>query len=111
MKASILKMRKAGIELPKRVLFDRFNSPRPGDLVIGESSDQGLHRMCMRAHFQRDGSPVDGEYLFDCRILWMHEERMMLAGFEKFKTEQGEVCYAQSWLCLFGDVPPIPEGG
>ncbi|MFZ6767816.1 hypothetical protein ACO0LM_12100 [Undibacterium sp. Di26W] len=110
MKSHVIKIRRRGVELPKKYLFDRFNQPTPGELSVGESSDQGLHRTCMRAHFVRDGSTVGGDYLFDCRILWIHDQRMMLTGFEKVKSDDGEISYAQSWLCMFEPPPPMPEG-
>lgn len=109
MKVHMIKMRKRGIDLPKSVVFDRYNQPKWGELTIAESNDQGLHRMCMRAHFQPDKSILN-EVLLDCRILWMHENRMMVTGFETCTTHEGIANYAQSWLCMLNEPPPPPEG-
>ncbi len=106
MKLHILKMRNKGIAIPKRHLFDRFNRGAFGELSISESTDQGLHRMVKRAKFTRD---MYSEILFDVNILWMEADRFVLTGFERSSTPLGEVEYAQSWLCIAGDVPEVPN--
>ncbi|MFZ6727200.1 hypothetical protein ACO0K2_17030 [Undibacterium sp. MH2W] len=106
MKLHILKMRKNGIVIPKRHLFDRFNSGAVGELEIGESSDQGLHRIVKRAKFTRG---QHSDILFDVTMQWMEGDRFVLSGFERSVTPLGEVEYAQSWLCIMGDVPEVPH--
>lgn len=110
MRVHMLKMRKRGIDLPKKIVFDRFNRPKLGTLTIGESNDQGLHRMAMRAHFLSDSLPIGGDVLLDCRVLWVFESRMMFTGFETCNTHEGVANYAQSWLGMLDEPPPLPEG-
>lgn len=107
MKVHLLEMRRAGIALRRKQIFDRFNHGNLGELTIAESTDQGLHRLVQLARFTRG---TYEETLFEPRLLWMNEGRFMLTGFQRRKTEDGIVEYAQSWLCLTEDAPDLPEG-
>ena len=107
MKVHLLEMRRNGIALLRKQIFDRFNHGNLGELTIMESTDQGLHRLVRLARFQRDRFE---QTLFEPHMLWMNEDRFMLTGFQRTKTEQGVVEYAQSWLCIHGEVPDFPEG-
>lgn len=109
MKVHMLKMRKRGIRLSKSVVFDRYNQPKLGELTIGMSDDQGLHRQCMRALFVPENSMFN-EILLDCETLWMEGARFMVTGFESCQTHEGVADVAQSWLCMLDDPPPMPEG-
>lgn len=40
--------------------------------------------------------------LYDPHVIWINEERMVLAGFERVEQEGRIIDYAQSWLCLIG---------
>jgi len=106
MKAHILLMRRNGVALPKRRLFDQYNQGYSGDLSISTTSDQGLHRVVKLAWFVRGLSQYT---LFEAQILWLEADRMILSGFERVETERGDVEYAQPWLCIMGENPVIPE--
>lgn len=109
MKIYMLKMRKRGIRLPKSVVFDRYNRPKFGELTVGNSDDQGLHRICIRGLFVPEGSMLN-EILLDCWTVWMEGDRFMLTGIETCKTHEGVADYGQSWLCMLNEPPPPPEG-
>lgn len=109
----MLKMRLAGVEVPKRRLHDRYNSARPGTLEVVETTDQGLHRLVKLARFSftygESANHVDT--LFDVNLLWYRDGRMVLSGFERSKKDMQFCDYAQSWLCFVGtEPPPMPEG-
>jgi len=106
MKLHVLKMRKNGIVIPKKHLFDRFHRGAVGELEIGESTDQGLHRMVKRAKFTRG---QHSDILFDVTMQWMSGDRFVLSGFERATSPLGEVEFAQSWLCIMGDMPEVPN--
>jgi len=62
--------------------------------------------MVKRAKFTRG---MHSEILFDVNMLWLEGDRFVLTGFERSATPLGEVEYAQSWLCISGDVPEVPN--
>ena len=109
MKLHMVKMRLRGIAIPKKRLLDRFNCGNFGELAICETNDQGLHRLTRVARFTSGSSGQYESTLFDPHILWVEGERMVITGFERVKTEEGMVDYAQSWLCIQGDVPGMVE--
>ncbi|APA67504.1 hypothetical protein YQ44_06220 [Janthinobacterium sp. 1_2014MBL_MicDiv] len=107
----MLKMRLAGVEVPKRRLHDRYNSARPGTLEVVETTDQGLHRLVKLARFTYGESGKYVDTLFDVNLLWYRDGRMVLSGFERSKVDMQFCDYAQSWLCFVGtEPPPMPEG-
>jgi hypothetical protein len=107
----MLKMRLAGVEVPKRRLHDRYNSARPGTLEVVETTDQGLHRLVKLARFTYGESGNYVDTLFDVNLLWYRDGRMVLSGFERSKVDMQFCDYAQSWLCFVGtEPPPMPEG-
>lgn len=107
----MLKMRLAGVEVPKRRLHDRYNSARPGKLEVVETTDQGLHRLVKLARFTYGESGNYVDTLFDVNLLWYRDGRMVLSGFERSKKDMQFCDYAQSWLCFVGtEPPPMPEG-
>lgn len=107
----MLKMRLAGVEVPKRRLHDRYNSARPGKLEVVETTDQGLHRLVKLARFTYGESGKYVDTLFDVNLLWYRDGRMVLSGFERSKVDMQFCDYAQSWLCFVGtEPPPMPEG-
>lgn len=110
MKVYLVRMMRNGVELKKGMLYDRYNRPPFGKLEIGDSTDQGMHRNSIRAYFVKEGDMVSNVILLDCRVLWMNEDRFMLTGFEMVSTIDGPARYAQSWLCLLSEPPPMPEG-
>ncbi|MFZ6713007.1 hypothetical protein [Undibacterium sp. TC9W] len=110
MEIYLVKVMRLGVELKKSMWFDRYNRPPFGKLEIGDSSDQGMHRNSIRAYFIPDKQMVSSQYLLDCHILWMHQKRFMLTGFEMVQTIDGPARYAQSWLCMQEEPPPLPEG-
>jgi hypothetical protein len=93
------------VELDRRVARDGV--AHRGNLVIMDSSDQGLRRPAKVARLMQ-GESVRYE-LIDVHIVWCNEGRMTLSGFERGRNEQGlQVDYAQSWLCTT-DSDPVPE--
>lgn len=86
----MLKMRLAGVEVPKRRLHDRYNSARPGKLEVVETTDQGLHRLVKLARFTYGESGNYVDTLFDVNLLWYRDGRMVLSGLSAVK-----------WICNF----------
>lgn len=105
MQVKVVRMRDRGVELDRRVARDGV--AHRGQLVIMDSSDQGLRRHTKVARLMQ-GESVRYE-LIDVHIVWCYEGRMTLSGFERIRNEQGlQVDYAQSWLCTT-DNDPVPE--
>ncbi|XPJ79403.1 hypothetical protein ACNSPR_31110 [Klebsiella pneumoniae] len=91
-------MRIKGVAVPKRSLPQE---PRHrGDLSIGERKSDDLQRVvryaCLEAHA---GEPAFNPVLYDPQVLWMHDARFVLTGFERVTTPLGVADYVQSWLC------------
>ena len=98
MKIRMVMMRKLGVEIPRRMLSDRFTVVHRGMLTIMNVTDQGLRRPVKVARMQH-GARSDYE-LIDPHILWASEGRFTLSGFERVTNDAGElVDYAQFWLC------------
>ena len=105
MQVKVVRMRDRGVELDRRVARDGL--AHRGQLVIMDSSDQGLRRHTKVARLMQ-GESVRYE-LIDVHIVWCNEGRMTLSGFERIRNEQGlQVDYAQSWLCAT-DNDPVSE--
>jgi len=98
MDAQIVKMRKAGVEIDRRMLAQAVG--QRGILVILDVTDQGLRRPCKVARLlQQDSIRCE---LADVHIVWLNERRMALTGFERGRSETGQVAdYARSWLVTF----------
>ncbi len=111
MDVQLLEMRKYGVEIPRRSLFDRYNRAISGKLMVTDTTDQGLHRLVKVAKFSSGPPNTNNLTLFDPHLVWVNEGRFVLTGFERCKDGQGQsVDYAQSWLCLVGIAqPPMPE--
>jgi len=98
MDVQVVRMRKAGVEIDRRVLGQAVG--QRGVLVIIDVTDQGLRRPCKVARLLQ-GDSIRCE-LSDVHIVWLNERRMTLTGFERGKSEAGQVAdYAQSWLVTF----------
>ncbi len=98
MDVHVVKMRKAGVEIDRRVLGQAIG--QRGVLLIMDVTDQGLRRPCKVARLLQDGL-VRSE-LSDVHVVWLNERRMTLTGFERGVGEAGQVAdYAQSWLITF----------
>ena len=98
MDVQVVKMRKAGVEIDRRMLGQAVG--QRGVLLIVDVTDQGLRRPCKVARLLQDGS-VRSE-LADVHIVWLNERRMTLTGFERGVSDAGQVAdYAQSWLITF----------
>lgn len=97
MQVRVVKMRRLGVEVDRRALRDAAGTR--GQLVITDTSDQGLHRLCKVARLVQ-GELVRAE-LKDVNLVWLNDGRMTLAGFEQVKNEAGQaVDYRQSWLVM-----------
>lgn len=102
----MVKMRRQGVEVDRRILRDSTGTR--GQLVIADTTDQGLHRSCKVARL------VQGELLRaelkDVTLVWANDGRMTLAGFEQIKNEAGQIVdYRQSWLVMLDSSPAYSE--
>lgn len=101
MKIRMIEMRKDGVEVPRRALKNRVEYQEKGNLVILDTTDQGLHRQVKIAcHTSEGGQTV--RKMFDPHIVWANDEKFVLTGFERCKVGDHLVDYAQSWLCIIG---------
>ena len=93
-------MRSAGVEVPRRMLNDRYTVRHSGNLVMLEVTDQGLRRPVKVARLYQNYANATPKELIDPRLLWISEDRFVLTGFESIRNEAGQrVDVAQSWLC------------
>ena len=107
MKVRMVKMRKAGVAVERRMLSDRYTVKHDGWLVIMDVTDQGLRRPVKVARLTHPGRPGASMELLDPHIVWASEGKFTLAGFERTKNEAGQtVEFAQSWLCALDFRPP-----
>ncbi|MBB5369327.1 MULTISPECIES: hypothetical protein [unclassified Janthinobacterium] len=98
MKVRMVMMRKLGLEIPRRMLSDRYTVTYRGMLTIMDVTDQGLRRPVKVARLTQGAR--DGYELIDPHILWANDGRFTLSGFERVRNDAGElVSYDQSWLC------------
>jgi hypothetical protein len=72
-----------------------------GQLTIIEEHDKLLHRVTRVARvIELERRPVNLlPPLFDATLLWMSNDQMALAGFERVDTTGDYTDYAQTWLC------------
>jgi len=114
MKVHVIPMRSSGVEVPRRMLNDRYTIKHSGDLVMMEVTDQGLRRPVKVARLVTPHPNISPLELMDPHLLWINADRFVLAGFESKRNASGErVDYAQSWLCaLIQPVAPVerPSG-
>lgn len=103
MECRIIRMRKHGIALPKWGVREAVSYL--GILTIYDTRENSYNRILKIAkHVYAYGDTV--HMLYDPHIIWMNEDRFMLAGFERIKTEQGIADFVQSWLCDTRELPP-----
>lgn len=93
----ITKMRTCGVPVPKRSMPQE---PRHrGDLSIGERKSDDLQRVVRYARLEgHAGEPAFSPILYDPQVLWMHDDRFVLTGFERVTTLLGVADHMQSWL-------------
>lgn len=98
MKCKFIKMRRAGVDIPKLDLKHVGDWSR--ELVIMDIREDGMHRYVRVAKHtsQSYGKPLVA-VLYEPHIIWMNEGRFTLAGFERVMEGEKIVHYAQSWLC------------
>lgn len=107
MQVRIVKMRKRGIEIDRRVLRDAVGTR--GQLAIADTTDQG-NRPTKVAKLSQ-GDLVRAE-MRDVQIVWLSEGRMTLTGYEQINDDAGKVVeFRQSWLVMLDSGPSIPELG
>jgi hypothetical protein len=95
----LIMMRAKGVQIPRRMLSDRYTVKKWGQLTILDTTDQGLRRTAKvaRLTIKHPGYVIE---LVDPHILWANENKFVLSGFERVRDEHGNlVDYAQSWLC------------
>jgi hypothetical protein len=102
-------MRRAGVEVPRKMLRDRYTVTYPGNLAIMDVTDQGLRRPVKVARLRVE-TRKDVMELMDPHIIWANEAKFVLAGFERVTNAAGErVDFAQSWLCELDMRPSVDE--
>ena len=102
MKCRVIRLRKAGVVIPKYDL--RNQREARGDLRIIDTRETGFNRIVKLAQLIRESAHGDDtELLYEPHILWMNEDRFALTGFERIKRDNQLVDFAQSWLCKLGD--------
>ena len=98
MKIIMVRMRKLGVDVPRRMLSDRYTVVSRGMLTIMDVTDQGLRRPVKVVRLRQTAGHI--YELIDPHILWASDGRFTLTGFERVRNDIGEaVDYAQSWLC------------
>lgn len=97
MKCSVVRMRILGIALPKRELGRQ--APQWGNVEVIETRSEDLNRSVRYARLSLALEKSREERLYDPVLLWMHDDRFVLTGFERIKGNHGVVDYAQSLLC------------
>jgi len=99
MRVKVICMRDRGVAIPQRMLRDRYTVKRFGELVIMDTTDQGLRRQVKVARISIDLPHYTME-LVEPHILWVTGSNFVLTGFERGTNDKGEaVDFAQSWLC------------
>lgn len=102
MKCRIVRMRRDGVVIPKRLLPEQ--PERRGELSVVETREQNLNRLVRLAKCLYGTPPREAEMvLYDPQLLWVNEDRLVITGFERVTKEGQEVDYAQSWLCKLGE--------
>lgn len=105
MQVKVVRMRDKGVEHDRRVLGHL--AAHRGMLVIMDVSDQGLRRLTKVARLMQGGD-VRHE-LVDAHILWAHDGKFVLTGFERHPNADGKLTdSAQSWLCSL-DFDSLPD--
>lgn len=105
MQVKIIRMRDRGIEHERRTL--NYLPAHRGMLVILDVTNQGLRRMTKVARLMQ-GDDIRHE-LVDCHILWAHDGKFVLTGFERHASPDGKPTdSAQSWLCSL-DFDGLPD--
>ena len=107
MQVRIVKLRRAGVEIDRRVI--RETHGHHGSLLVLDVTDQGLRRQVKVARLMDDDA-CRAE-LCDVLIVWCSGGRLTLTGFERQQNEEGKpVDYAQSWLCILDEGPANVAG-
>ncbi len=98
MKCRVIRMRNAGVTVPKEAL--QREPEYRGDLQVIDTRENGLNRILKLACGLHCGGAGPGtiETLYEPHLLWMNEDRFVLTGFERRKLDGKLVDYAQSWL-------------
>lgn len=98
MKCRIIKMRRAGVDIPRFALKEQVSWR--GELIIMDIRDEGVSRQIRVAKHTRDtGDGTTSEVLYEPHIIWLNLDRFTLAGFERVLDGEKIIHYAQSWLC------------
>lgn len=105
MQIKLIRMRERGVEHVRRALSHLV--AHRGMLEILDMSNQGLRRMTKVARLMQ-GDTVRHE-IIDVHILWAHDGKFVLTGFERHATDDGKLTdSAQSWLCSL-DFESLPD--
>ena len=91
-------MREKGVQLPRRVLHDRYAVKHWGCLTIEDVAVPALRRQVKMARLALDTGDRVLE-LLDSQISWVNEQNFELKGFEMRDVDGELVHYAQGWLC------------
>jgi hypothetical protein len=108
MKIKYVCMRVRGAQRDRSEIAFKKKHAQVGTLDLRDTTDQGLHRMSRIARISKlvgDRELVDT--LLDAQVLWVNEDSMMIAGFERVIENGVKIDYAQSWLCMLDLPAPV----
>jgi hypothetical protein len=98
MRVKMVRMREAGVELPRRMLQDRYTVKHWGALTIADEMEPALRRVVKVARLALDTGDRVLE-LLEPQIHWANGQSFALGGFERREVNGESVAYAQGWLC------------
>lgn len=103
-----------GVETDKKLFLARYDHKVRGTLVISTSTGDGQHQPEKVARFYAATSQnaEPNFILYKPDIEWANDERMVLEGFERIRTDGKILRYEQSWLCRIGwedQVQPVTD--
>lgn len=102
MECRIIQMRRQGIALPKWAIREAVEYK--GVLTIYDTRENSYNRILKIAkHVQQLGESKTIHTLYDPHIIWMNDDKFVLAGFERIQMHEGVTDFAQSWLCVTVD--------
>lgn len=108
MKCRVVKMRSAGIAIPRHELANQLEWC--GDLRVVDTRENSYNRTIKLAQLVHPPKGERIDMLFEVHILWMNGDKFALTGFERIANGEGKLIdYAQTWLCRLDlPAPAIP---
>lgn len=99
MRAMLLRTRLNGVPYARHELKQTYCVE--GELEIIDTRENSYNRIIKIARLTTHCSIYE---LYEVHILWLNGDKMCLSGFERVKANEKIADYAQSWICLVGDV-------